>query len=141
MTAVQCRRESVRERKEGSGQTSQKRRPQKTTRAMCMLRAKSLQLSLTLGLHALYVARQAPLSMGFSRQEYWSGLPFPTPGDRPNPGIKTVSPMSPALQVNSLPLSHQGRLLAIYYLSLRTASPGFKYSCQGDGLEVSWIPG
>ena len=38
------------------------------------------------------VARQAPLSMGFSRQEYWSGLPFPSPGDLPNPGIKLKSP-------------------------------------------------
>ena len=37
------------------------------------------------------VARQAPLSMGFSRQEYWSGLPFPSPGDLPNPGIELVS--------------------------------------------------
>ena len=37
------------------------------------------------------VARQAPLSMGFSRREYWSGLPFPPPGDRPDPGIKPVS--------------------------------------------------
>ena len=37
------------------------------------------------------VAHQAPLSMGFSRQEYWSGLPFPSPGDLPNPGIKLVS--------------------------------------------------
>ena len=37
------------------------------------------------------VARQAPLSMGFSRQEYWSGLPFPPPGDLPNPGIKPMS--------------------------------------------------
>ena len=41
------------------------------------------------------VAHQAPLSMGFSRQEYWSGLPFPSPGDLPDPGIK---PGSPALQ-------------------------------------------
>ena len=41
--------------------------------------------------------------MGFSRQEYWSGLLFPSPGDLPDPGIK---PMSPALQTNSLPLSH-----------------------------------
>ena len=49
------------------------------------------------------VAHQAPLSMGFSRQEYWSGLPFPSPGDLPNPGIKPASPMSPALQANSLP--------------------------------------
>ena len=40
------------------------------------------------------VAHQAPLSMGFSRQEYWSGLPFPSPGDRPNP---ETEPMSPAL--------------------------------------------
>ena len=39
------------------------------------------------------VARQAPLSMGFSRQEYWSGLPFPTPGDLPDPGIEPVSPV------------------------------------------------
>jgi len=37
------------------------------------------------------VARQAPLSMGFPRQEYWSGLPFPAPGDLPNPGIQPVS--------------------------------------------------
>ena len=46
------------------------------------------------------IARQAPLSMEFSRQEYWSGLPFPSPGDLPNLGIK---PRSPALQVDSLP--------------------------------------
>ena len=46
------------------------------------------------------VARQAPLSMGFSKQEYWSGLPFPSPGDLPNPGIE---PRSPALQADSLP--------------------------------------
>ena len=37
-------------------------------------------------------ARQAPLSMGFSRQEYWSGLPFPPPGDLPNPGIEPIFP-------------------------------------------------
>ena len=43
------------------------------------------------------VARQAPLSMGFSRQEYWSGLPCPPPGDLPNPGVEPVSLMSPAL--------------------------------------------
>ena len=49
------------------------------------------------------VAHQAPLSMGFFRQECWSGLPFPTPGDRPGPGIKPSSPVSPALQVDSLP--------------------------------------
>ena len=45
--------------------------------------------------HELYVAHQFPLSMGFSRQEYWSGQPFPPPRDLPHPGIK---PMSAALQ-------------------------------------------
>ena len=44
------------------------------------------------------IACQAPLSTGFSRQEYWSGLPFPLPGDLPDPGIK---PGSPALQADS----------------------------------------
>ena len=50
-------------------------------------------------------AYQAPPTMGFSRQEYWCGLLFPSPGAFPNPGIK---PTSPALQVDSLPLSYQG---------------------------------
>ena len=49
------------------------------------------------------VACQVPLSMGFSRQEYWSGFPFPFPGALPSPGIKLTSP---ALQANSLLLSH-----------------------------------
>ena len=43
------------------------------------------------------VSRQAPLSMSFSRQEYWSGLPYPPPGDLPNPGFKCTSLISPAL--------------------------------------------
>ena len=51
------------------------------------------------------IGHQAPLSMGFSRQEYWSRLPFPSPGDLPNSGTE---PMSPALQAGSLPLSHLG---------------------------------
>ena len=42
-------------------------------------------------------AHQVPLSMGFPRQEYWSGLPFPSPGDLPDPGIEPVSPASPAV--------------------------------------------
>ena len=50
----------------------------------------------------------APL-MGFSRQEYWSGLPFP-PGDLPNPGIEPTSPVSPNWQADSLPLSQLGSL-------------------------------
>ena len=68
----------------------------------CMLsRFSHVQLFVTL----LAVACQAPLSMGFSRQEYWSGLPFPPPGDLSDPGIE---PESPALQVgdSDLLLSH-----------------------------------
>ena len=52
------------------------------------------------------VAHQAPLSMGFPRQEYWSGLSFPSPGDLPKPGIE---PMSPALQADTLPTEPPGK--------------------------------
>ena len=54
------------------------------------------------------VVHQAPPSMGFSRQEHWSGLPCPPPRNLPDPGIEPMFPVSPALQVDSLPLSHQG---------------------------------
>ena len=53
------------------------------------------------------VALQALLSMGFSRQDYWSGLPCRPPWDRPNPGVKPASPATPALQADSLPLNHR----------------------------------
>ena len=52
------------------------------------------------------VANQAPLSMGFSRQQYWSGLPFPSPGNLPDPGME---PGSPALQVDALPSEPPGK--------------------------------
>ena len=58
------------------------------------------------------VAHQAPPSMGFSRQEYWSGLPFPSPGDLPDPGIK---PRSPALQADALPSEPPGKLRSDYF--------------------------
>ena len=61
------------------------------------------------------VAHQASLSMGFSRQEYWCGLPCPPPGDLPNPGIK---PASPALQADSLLLSLWGSPQDFVYLAL-----------------------
>ena len=51
-------------------------------------------------------ARQAPLSVGFSRQEYWRGLPFPSPGDLPNPGIE---PRSSTLQADSSPAELPGK--------------------------------
>ena len=58
--------------------------------------AKLLQSCLTL-CDPWTIACQAPLSMGFSRQEYWSWLPCPPPGDLPNPGTEPISLMSPAL--------------------------------------------
>jgi len=54
------------------------------------------------------VTRQAPLSMGFSRQEYWSRLPCPSPGELPDPEIKLASPAVLALWMDSLPLSQWG---------------------------------
>ena len=54
-------------------------------------------------------ARQAPLFIGFSRQEYWSGLRCPPPGDLPDPGIKATSLMPPAWQGGSLPLVPPGK--------------------------------
>ena len=68
------------------------------------------------------VSRQVPLSMEFSRQEYWSGLPFPSPGDLPDPGIE---PGSPALQADSLPFE----------------PPGNPPSQARDGTQVSRIAG
>ena len=65
------------------------------------------------------IACQAPLSMGFSRQEYWNGLPFLSPGDLPNPGIE---PRSPALQTGALPSEPPGnperflRLSSIHFI-------------------------
>ena len=53
------------------------------------------------------VACQAPQSMGFSRREHWSGLPFPPPGDLPDAGLKPVSPVAPALQAGFLPTEPQ----------------------------------
>ena len=63
----------------------------------CRISLKVTQLCLTLAT-PWTVAHQAPLSMGFSRQEYWSRLPFLSPGDLPDPGI---GPESPALQADS----------------------------------------
>ena len=63
------------------------------------------KLCLTLFVTPWTVAHQAPLSMRLPKQEHWSGLPFPSPGDLPDSGIE---PRLPALQANSLPLSHLG---------------------------------
>ena len=70
-----------------------------------------VQLSATLWT----VARQAPLSMGFSRQGYWSGLPCPPPGALPDPGIKPMSLKSPALAGGSFTTSATGEAQAFQY--------------------------
>ena len=86
------------------------------------------------------VACQAPLSMGFFRQEYWSGLPCPLPGDHPNPGIK---PRSPSLQAISLPAEPQGKWYIINIICVQSGLPrqlcGEEYACQCR--DVSSIPG
>ena len=69
--------------------------------------AKSLQSCLTL-CNPVDYNPPYNLSLGFSRQEYWSGLSCPSPGDLPDPGSKSVSPVAPALKADSLPLSYQG---------------------------------
>ena len=65
------------------------------------------------------MTRQAPLSMRFSRQEYWSGLPFSSPGDLPNLGIE---PRSPALQADSLPAELRGSPDITYRWNLKNST-------------------
>ena len=69
------------------------------------------------------VARQVPLSVRFPRQEYWSGLPFPSPGDLPDPGIK---PGSPALQMDSVPSEPPGYPCAYFHLIKKKKIPDFE---------------
>ena len=71
------------------------------------------------------VAYEAPPSMGFSRQEYWSGLPFPSPGDLPDPGIE---PRSPAVQADALPSKPPGKRTAIQ----KTISKDLLYSTENS---------
>ena len=65
------------------------------------------------------VAYQVPPSMGFSRQECWSGLPFPSPGDLPNPGIE---PRSPALHADALPSEPPGKPVGQAVLGKKTCA-------------------
>ena len=66
------------------------------------------------------VAYQAPLSMRFSRQGYWSGLPFPSPEDLPNPGVE---PRSPAMQADPLPSESPGKPNVLEYYLIRVWIP------------------
>ena len=87
-----------------------------TRKSLCFLlyiemsmHAQMLQLWLTLWPCGLYVAWQAPLSMGFSRQEFWSGLVWPSPEDLPDPGIEPTSLTSPVLQADSFTAEPPGK--------------------------------
>ena len=87
------------------------------------------------------VACQAPLSMEFSRQEYWSGLPFPSPGDLPNPGIE---PGSPTLQADSWPSEPWGwnnGLFSNYWLGqlIMEMLSLVLENWFWDALEASWV--
>ena len=76
------------------------------------------------------VAHQVPLSMEFFRQAYWSGLPCPSPGDLPDREIKPMSPASPALQADSLPLSYWGN-----NFPLRS----YKFPLEGEAIYIYLI--
>ena len=69
------------------------------------------------------IARQASLSMGFSRQEYWRALPCLPPGNLPHPGIEPASAAPSALQADSLPLSQQGSLGVCACKGVKTCKP------------------
>ena len=102
------------------GYTNWQQRPQSKYPMCVCVHAKSLQPCPTLW-HSMSLhspghstpldteARQAPVSRGFFRQEYWSGLPCPLPGNLPDPGTKPVSLTSPALAGKSLPLEPPGK--------------------------------
>ena len=83
------------------------------------------------------VAHPALLSMGFSRQEYWSGLPFPSPEYLPDPGIE---PMSSVLQADSLPTELEGKLSTErYYKSpVMASSPSLALTCPTAAGVLLW---
>ena len=81
------------------------------------------------------VTHQAPLSMEFSRQEYWSGLSFPSPGDLPNPGIK---PASPALWADSLPSELPSLRLCSLVQTLHYLPPPLLYNDMDILLILLW---
>ena len=101
--------------------------------------------------HACFVAQScSSQSMGFFRQEYWNGLPFPPPGDLPNPGMEPMSPVSPALHAYSLPSEPPGKPCLFFVgnvisldkkqicaLLQETQSPFSKIICTTNSLELA----
>ena len=95
------------------------------------------QLCLTL-CDPMECSHQVPLSMGFSRQEYWSGLPFPSPGDIPDPGIE---PGSPAVQADSLPSEPLGKpfsVLGVGFLVLSCSELTEPFSSKSHAFLLQW---
>ena len=84
------------------------------------------QLCLTL-CDSVDCSPQAPLSLEFSRQEYWSGLPFPSPGDLPNPGFEFVSPASPELASGFFTTEPPGKPFSVMYDMLNILNFGGSY--------------
>ena len=80
------------------------------------------------------VAHQAPLSMGFCRQEHWSGSPCPPPGDLPDPETEPTSPVAPALHLNSSPLRHREACTGIL------KGLAFLKSCSSSETWVGFCP-
>ena len=93
-------------------------------------------VSTSLWPHGRYVAHQGPPSMEFSRQEYWSGLPFPSPGDLPDPGIK---PGSPALQADALPSEPPGKPTCMTVFSLSLMSLSLIFFILLSPCDWSWL--
>ena len=85
------------------------------------------------------VDRQAPLSMGFFRQEYWSGLPCPPPGDLPDPGTEPASPMVLRWQAGSLPLAPPGKVTL--FISLHFSLPAWEVTEGTVRPSTSWASG
>ena len=90
------------------------------------------------------IARLAPLSMEFSRQEYWSGLPCPPSGGFPNPEIESASPVSPVWQADSLPRSPQGSpvlpykiIRELFYMASQDR-PGFNIGISFDDFSLTY---
>ena len=107
------------------------RRLSSLSSSMCACVLSRVQLSAT-----LWTSHQTPLSMEFSRQEYWRGLPFPIPGDLPDPGVEPRSLVSPALAGRFFTTAPTGKLLA-RWLS------GKESACQCRGRKkrglASWV--
>ena len=109
------------------------------------MHAKSLQSCPTL-CDLMDCSSAGSLSMGFPKQEYWNGLPFPSPGDFPDSGMEPASSMSPALQADSSQLNHGGSpcgkwacvnllvLLVIYYIKCLSITSKWECCCHLQGF-------